>query len=133
MSVKIRLWIWLAEELGELIIFSCSRQYGTSTMNLRGIFALKFTIIFSSFLTIGIDCNPDAKRLYDDLLSNYNRLIRPVSNNTDTVLVKLGLRLSQLIDLVSDILILEFLMDSLSLILCRFHEFCVHINSWRWA
>lgn len=44
--------------------------------------------------------NPDAKRLYDDLLSNYNRLIRPVSNNTQTVLVKLGLRLSQLIDLV---------------------------------
>lgn len=44
--------------------------------------------------------NPDAKRLYDDLLSNYNRLIRPVSNNTETVLVKLGLRLSQLIDLV---------------------------------
>lgn len=48
-----------------------------------------------------IRANPDAKRLYDDLLSNYNRLIRPVSNNTDTVLVKLGLRLSQLIDLVS--------------------------------
>lgn len=44
--------------------------------------------------------NPDAKRLYDDLLSNYNRLIRPVSNNNDTVVVKLGLRLSQLIDLV---------------------------------
>lgn len=44
--------------------------------------------------------NPDAKRLYDDLLSNYNRLIRPVSNHTQTVLVKLGLRLSQLIDLV---------------------------------
>lgn len=77
-------------------------------MNLREIFALKFTIIFSSLLTIGIqriEANPDAKRLYDDLLSNYNRLIRPVSNNTDTVLVKLGLRLSQLIDLVSDILI----------------------------
>lgn len=46
--------------------------------------------------------NPDAKRLYDDLLSTYNRLIRPVSNNTETVLVKLGLRLSQLIDLVSN-------------------------------
>ncbi|XP_052870031.1 acetylcholine receptor subunit alpha-like 2 [Anopheles bellator] len=51
-------------------------------------------------LVIGsVWANPDAKRLYDDLLSNYNRLIRPVSNNTDTVLVKLGLRLSQLIDL----------------------------------
>lgn len=43
--------------------------------------------------------NPDAKRLYDDLLSNYNRLIRPVSNHTEKVTVKLGLRLSQLVDL----------------------------------
>lgn len=50
---------------------------------------------------VNVAGNPDAKRLYDDLLSNYNRLIRPVSNNTQTVLVKLGLRLSQLIDLVS--------------------------------
>lgn len=48
--------------------------------------------------------NPDAKRLYDDLLSTYNRLIRPVSNNNDTVLVKLGLRLSQLIELVTIII-----------------------------
>lgn len=62
--------------------------------------SLKWVIIVS-FLTC-VRANPDAKRLYDDLLSNYNRLIRPVSNNTDTVLVKLGLRLSQLIDLVSD-------------------------------
>ncbi|XP_066584899.1 acetylcholine receptor subunit alpha-L1 isoform X2 [Prorops nasuta] len=53
-------------------------------------------LLLSAWLCCG---NPDAKRLYDDLLSNYNRLIRPVSNNTDTVVVKLGLRLSQLIDL----------------------------------
>ena len=46
--------------------------------------------------------NPDAKRLYDDLLSNYNRLIRPVANNTDKITVKMGLKLSQLVDLVSD-------------------------------
>lgn len=73
-------------------------------MNLKefiGKISLKWVIIVSSFLTIDVQANPDAKRLYDDLLSNYNRLIRPVSNNTDTVLVKLGLRLSQLIDLVS--------------------------------
>lgn len=56
--------------------------------------------IFGSIASI-CNANPDAKRLYDDLLSNYNRLIRPVTNNTDTVVVKLGLRLSQLIDLVS--------------------------------
>nr|XP_018912441.1 PREDICTED: acetylcholine receptor subunit alpha-L1 isoform X1 [Bemisia tabaci]XP_018912442.1 PREDICTED: acetylcholine receptor subunit alpha-L1 isoform X2 [Bemisia tabaci] len=57
-----------------------------------------FLLILVYALTVARG-NPDAKRLYDDLLSNYNRLIRPVSNNTNTVLVKLGLRLSQLIDL----------------------------------
>ena len=29
--------------------------------------------------------NPDAKRLYDDLLSNYNKLVRPVSNVTEVI------------------------------------------------
>lgn len=47
------------------------------------------------------EANPDAKRLYDDILSNYNRLIRPVINNTETVTVWLGLKLSQLIEVVS--------------------------------
>lgn len=45
-----------------------------------------------------MEANPDAKRLYDDLLSNYNRLIRPVVNNTETLVVRLGLKLSQLIE-----------------------------------
>lgn len=47
--------------------------------------------------------SPDAKRLYDDLLrkSGYNKLIRPVGNNTDVLLVNLGLRLTQIIDVVS--------------------------------
>ena len=48
-----------------------------------------------------VQANPDAKRLYDDLLSNYNRLIRPVANNTDKITVRMGLKLSQLVDLVS--------------------------------
>lgn len=45
-------------------------------------------------------CNSNVKRLYEDLLqrSGYNKLIRPVANNSDTLTVKLGLRLSQLID-----------------------------------
>lgn len=47
------------------------------------------------------EANPDAKRLYDDLLSNYNRLIRPVANNTDKLTVWLGLRLAQLTEVVS--------------------------------
>lgn len=46
-----------------------------------------------------IEANPDAKRLYDDLLSNYNRLIRPVENHTETVTVWMSLKLSQLIEM----------------------------------
>ena len=53
-------------------------------------------------LLIGSCGNPDAKRLYDDLLSNYNKLVRPVVNVTDAVTVKLKLKLSQLIDVVSN-------------------------------
>ena len=67
-----------------------------------GCFSLATILVFLLSLTIThVDGNPDAKRLYDDLLSNYNRLIRPVSNHTEKVTVKLGLRLSQLVDLVS--------------------------------
>ena len=62
---------------------------------------LQSTIIILICLVPPLLMNPDAKRLYDDLLSNYNRLIRPVPNNTDIILVKLGLRLSQLMELVS--------------------------------
>nr|CAD7446648.1 unnamed protein product [Timema bartmani] len=47
---------------------------------------------------ITYEANPDAKRLYDDLLSNYNRLIRPVVNNSESLTVSLGLKLSQLIE-----------------------------------
>lgn len=52
-----------------------------------------------AILTAKCLANPDAKRLYDDLLSNYNRLIRPVGNNSDRLTVKLGLKLAQIIDI----------------------------------
>lgn len=57
-------------------------------------------MFLSSFL--GSCGNPDAKRLYDDLLSNYNKLVRPVINVSDPVVVKIKLKLSQLIDVVSN-------------------------------
>ena len=49
------------------------------------------------------DASPEAKRLYDDKLKrgDYNKLIRPVGNTTDTLVVKIGLRLTQIIDVVS--------------------------------
>ena len=50
-------------------------------------------------------CNPDAKRLYDEILSGYNKLVRPVKNVTDPVTVKVKLKLSQLIDVVRTLFI----------------------------
>jgi hypothetical protein len=52
--------------------------------------------------------NPDAKRLYDDLLSNYNKLVRPVVNTSDVLRVCIKLKLSQLIDVVSKTLLLTY-------------------------
>lgn len=46
--------------------------------------------------------NADTKRLYHDLINGYSSLIRPVGNNSDRLTVKMGLRLSQLIDVVSE-------------------------------
>lgn len=57
-------------------------------------------IVFFSVLSNG---NPDAKRLFDDLLSSYNKLVRPVINVTDPVTVKFKLKLSQLIDVVGNL------------------------------
>lgn len=45
--------------------------------------------------------NSNANRLYEDLMMSYNRFVRPVQNDSDTLTVKLGLKLSQLIDVVS--------------------------------
>lgn len=63
-------------------------------------FVCHFFIPFLDFVS-GCSGNPDAKRLYDDLLSNYNKLVRPVVNVTDALTVKIKLKLSQLIDVVS--------------------------------
>lgn len=52
----------------------------------------------------GCGGNPDAKRLYDDLLSNYNKLVRPVLNVSDALTVRIKLKLSQLIDVVRRLL-----------------------------
>lgn len=75
-------------------------SFARSTKMLRRALMLLGIFVCLQLFWSQASANPDAKRLYDDLLSTYNRLIRPVSNNTETVLVKLGLRLSQLIDLV---------------------------------
>jgi hypothetical protein len=57
--------------------------------------------LYASFFVSSISCNADAKRLYDDLMSSYNSLIRPVGNVTEKLTVKVGVKLSQLVDVVS--------------------------------
>ncbi|CAG2171625.1 unnamed protein product, partial [Oppiella nova] len=54
-----------------------------------------------SIIEIGVNCNPDAKRLYDDLISRYNKLVRPVINVSEPLTVHIKLKLSQLIEVVS--------------------------------
>ncbi|KAK6110710.1 Neurotransmitter-gated ion-channel ligand binding domain family protein [Brugia pahangi] len=43
-------------------------------------------------------CGQDAGRLIEDLLADYNKLVRPVENDSDTLIVRLKLKLSQLLD-----------------------------------
>ena len=72
-----------------------------------------------SLLVASVLADQDAKRLYEDLLTDYNRLIRPVGNNSDRLTVKLGLKLSQLIDVVrlnSFSIPIQFRMDEDSLL-----------------
>lgn len=59
-------------------------------------------IFLSSFLMQASGQNSkDSSRLYETLLSDYNKLVRPVLNNTDKLVVKFKLKLSQLLDVVS--------------------------------
>ena len=60
--------------------------------------ALWLLCIWSATL---VAANENAKRLYDDLMINYNKLRRPVRNPHEAVTIKLRLRLSQIIDVVS--------------------------------
>lgn len=43
----------------------------------------------------------DAARLFEDLLADYNKLVRPVDYNNETLVVRFKLKLSQLLDVVS--------------------------------
>ncbi len=61
-----------------------------------------FFLFFFSLISIVTIANPEAKRLYEELIKvrAYNKLIRPVKNNSEKLTVYLGLRLTQLLDVV---------------------------------
>ncbi|MFH4973771.1 hypothetical protein AB6A40_000480 [Gnathostoma spinigerum] len=58
-------------------------------------------LIFLVLTTRSVWCttiNKHAGRLFEDLLADYNKLVRPVDNNSETLTVRFKLKLSQLLD-----------------------------------
>ena len=53
------------------------------------------------FLSSGSLQGEYQRRLYKELMANYNRLERPVVNDSSAILVELGMTLLQIIDVVS--------------------------------
>ena len=73
-------------------------------MEWTGLPLLVFVMMFSwLWLDHVLQANPDARRLYDDLLrkNKYNRLIRPIGNSSEKLFILVSLKLSQIIDVVS--------------------------------
>ena len=52
-------------------------------------------------LILQTTANEHAKKLYDKLMANYSKMIRPVSNSSSSLTIRLGLKLAQLIGVVS--------------------------------
>ena len=73
-------------------------------------FLLQIQLVFPGFYE---------RRLLVDLMSDYNKLERPVYNETDPVILTFGLTLQQIIDVVS----LSIKLDNITKV--------KYINSWR--
>lgn len=79
-----------------------------------GFHLLSFAFFFfSAFILITAEgqSSRDSSRLYETLLSGYNKLVRPVNNNTDKVTVQFKLKLSQILDVVGFFIIMINLIN----------------------
>lgn len=88
----IPVWLWCAEAK-----VGVAREMAPSAAETLRAWVLSALVVHGA-----VAGNPDAKRLYDDLLSNYNKLVRPVVNTSDVLRVCIKLKLSQLIDVVRE-------------------------------
>ena len=52
------------------------------------------------FVMPGTLAGPNERRLLTDLMANYNKLERPVANESEAVVLKFGLTLQQIMDVV---------------------------------
>ena len=63
-------------------------------------FRLNFHLIYNLGIRYSVNCNEDAKKLLDDLFSVYNSVARPILDNEKKVELSIGLKLSQIADIV---------------------------------
>jgi len=70
---------------------------------MRGIMLkVVYYVVFSSFLLVlNTDANLDEKQLQEDIIKGYNRLVRPVERNSDQLVVRFGIRLVSILDVVT--------------------------------
>ncbi len=50
---------------------------------------------------LNTDANLDEKQLQEDIIQGYNRLVRPVERNSDQLVVRFGIRLVSILDVVN--------------------------------
>jgi nicotinic acetylcholine receptor len=68
---------------------------------------LKISLKSISFEDYVVVCDKDAKRLLEDLLVSYDTIVRPVMNPNDQIKLSLGVKLSQIADIVVKSLIFK--------------------------
>lgn len=69
-------------------------------MSFKIMILINFLICLLITFIPEVNANQDEKRLYEDLFSTYNLLIRPVESPTDFITVKLSFKLIKIIELV---------------------------------
>ena len=60
-------------------------------------------VIFFYLLLFSLttEANLDEKQLQEDIIKGYNRLVRPVEHNSDQLVVRFGIRLVSILDVVN--------------------------------
>ncbi|KAK2160315.1 hypothetical protein LSH36_136g05020 [Paralvinella palmiformis] len=78
-------------------------------------YRLRMTVVWIVLATlVGCEANPDAKRLYDDIImKHYDKNVRPTTNTSMSTIIRFGIRLAQIVDIdeVNQIMTLNLWAD----------------------
>lgn len=98
-------WQLLFEVLQKFLYFR-QNEFPTTKWSMTIAFQLfVFALFFSNTVS-----NIYEKELQEDIIRGYNRLVRPVQHNSDILVVRFGVRLVSLLDVVSWIKIYKILI-----------------------